>query len=53
MAQLVKNLHAMQETLVRIMGQEDPLERDSLTHSKNTHFRILGLLMWLSWYLKR
>ena len=26
-AQLVKNLPAMQETLVRILGQEDPLEK--------------------------
>ena len=25
-AQLVKNLHAMQETLVRFLGREDPLE---------------------------
>ena len=25
-AQLVKNLPAMQETLVRFLGQEDPLE---------------------------
>ena len=27
-AQLVKNLPAMQETLVRFLGQEDPLEKD-------------------------
>ena len=26
-AQLVKNLSAMQETLVRFPGQEDPLEK--------------------------
>ena len=26
LAQLVKNLPAMQETLVRFLGQEDPLE---------------------------
>ena len=26
-AQLVKNLPAMQETLVRFLGQEDPLEK--------------------------
>ena len=30
MAQLVQNLPAMQETLVRFLGQEDPLERDRL-----------------------
>ena len=29
-AQLVKNLPAMQETPVRFLGWEDPLERDSL-----------------------
>ena len=26
-AQLVKNLPAMQETLVRLLGREDPLEK--------------------------
>ena len=26
-AQLIKNLPAMQETLVRFLGQEDPLEK--------------------------
>ena len=26
-AQLVKNLPALQETLVRFLGQEDPLEK--------------------------
>ena len=29
-AQLVKNLPAMQETPVRFLGQEDPLEKDRL-----------------------
>ena len=33
MAQLVKNLPAMQETLVRFLGQEDPLEKGKATHS--------------------
>ena len=32
-AQLVKNLPAMQETLVRFLGQEDPLEKEMATHS--------------------
>ena len=32
-AQLVKNLLAMQETLVRFLGQEDPLEKGKATHS--------------------
>ena len=26
-AQLVKNLHAMQETLAQFLGQEDPLQK--------------------------
>ena len=42
-AQLVKNPPAMQETLVRFLGQEDPLEKGSATHSS-----ILGLPLWLS-----
>ena len=32
-AQLVKNLPAMQETPVRFLGQEDPLEKGKATHS--------------------
>ena len=32
-AQLVKNLLAMQETLVRFQGQEDPLEEGMVTYS--------------------
>ena len=37
-AQLVKNPPAMQEPPVRFLGQEDPLEKGSVTHSS-----ILGL----------
>ena len=37
-AQLVKNLPAMQETLVWFLGQEDPLEKGQVTHSS-----VLGL----------
>ena len=37
-AHLVKNLPAMQETPVRFLGQEDPLEKGQATHSS-----ILGL----------
>ena len=33
MAQLVNNLPAMQETQVRYLGQEDPLEKEMATHS--------------------
>ena len=43
-AQLIKNLPAMQETVVRFLGREDPLEKGEATHSS-----ILGLLLWLSW----
>ena len=32
-AQLVKNLPVMQETQVRFLGQEDPLEKEMATHS--------------------
>ena len=31
--QLVKNLPAMQETWVRFLGQEDPLEKEMTIHS--------------------
>ena len=31
--QKTKNLPAMQETQVRALGQEDPLEEDMATHS--------------------
>ena len=37
-SQLVKNLPAIQETLVQFLGQEDPLEKGQATHSS-----ILGL----------
>ena len=43
-AQLVKNLPAMQETPVQFLGQEDPLEKGQATRSS-----ILGLPLWLSW----
>ena len=43
-AHLAKNLPAMQETLVRSLGQEDPLEKGQATHSS-----ILGLPSWLNW----
>ena len=37
-AQMVKNLPAMQETLVRFLGQEDPLEKRLATHSSIVDF---------------
>ena len=33
MAQIVKNLPAMQGTQVRSLGQEDPLEKEMAIHS--------------------
>ena len=33
MAQIVKNLPVMQETLIQFLGQEDPLEKGMATHS--------------------
>ena len=38
MAQMVKNLPALQETLVLSLGWEDPLEKGMATHS--------GILAW-------
>ena len=39
-AQLVKNLPAMQETRVRFLGQEDPLEKEMATHPSILAWRI-------------
>ena len=36
----VKNLPAMQETWVRSMDQEDPLEKGMVTHSRVAGWRI-------------
>ena len=33
LSQLVRNLHAMQETQVGFLGQEDPLEKEMAIHS--------------------
>ena len=41
-AQMVKNLSAMQETMVRPLGQEDPLEKELATHSSILAWRIPG-----------
>ena len=37
---MVKNLPAMQETQVRLLGQEDPLEKEMATHSSILAWRI-------------
>ena len=39
-AQTVKNLPAMQETQVRFLGWEDPLEKEMATHSSTLAWRI-------------
>ena len=39
-AQTAKNLPAMQETQVRSLGQEDPLEKEMATHSSLLAWRI-------------
>ena len=43
-AQLIKNLPAMQEIPVQFLGWEDLLKKGQATHSG-----ILGLPWWLSW----
>ena len=43
-AQLVKNLPAMQETPVQFLGREHPLEKGYATH-----YSILGLPLCVSW----
>ena len=40
MAQIVKNLPAMQETCVRFLGREDLLEKEMATHSSILAWRI-------------
>ena len=39
-AQLVKNLSAMQETWVQFLGWEDPLKKEMATHSSILAWRI-------------
>ena len=47
-ARLVKNRPAMQETPVRFLGQEDPLEKGKATHSSILAWRI----PWAVWSIK-
>ena len=42
MVQRVKNQPAMQETCVRSLGQEDPLEKRMATHSSVLAWRVPG-----------
>ena len=39
-AQMVKRLPALQETRVRSLGQEDPLEKEMATHSTTLGWKI-------------
>ena len=39
-AQMVKNLPAMQETQVQSLGQEDPLEKGIATHASILAYKI-------------
>ena len=41
-AQRLKRLPGMQETRVRSLGREDPLEKEMATHSSTLAWRILG-----------
>ena len=41
MAQRLKRLPAMQETWVRSLGQEDPLEKEMAAHSSILAWRVL------------
>ena len=43
MAQVVKNLPAMQETLVQPLSQADPLEKGMATHSNILAWRSLWI----------
>ena len=44
LAQLIENQPAIQETSVRFLGWEDPLEK-----GEATHVSVLGHPWWLSW----
>ena len=39
-AQMIKNMHAMQETWVGSIGRQDPLEKGMATHSSILAWRI-------------
>ena len=45
-AQMVKNLSAMQETWVWLLGQEDPPEKWLTTHSSTLAWRIPWRELW-------
>ena len=45
-AQMVKNLPAMQETQVQFLGLQDPLEKGMATHSRILAWRIPWTIPW-------
>ena len=56
-AQLIKNLHAVQETPPRFLGWEDPLEKGDTTHCSIVGLRVAQLVknlpaMWETWVRK-
>ena len=51
-AQMVKNLPAMQETPVRSLGQEDPLEKGMATYSSRHSLRSKFSCIGSSWVCK-
>ena len=46
MAHSVRNPSAMQETRIRSLGQENPLEKEIATHSSILAWRIPGTGAW-------
>ena len=53
-AQMVKNLSAMQKTQVQFLGQEDPLEKEMTTYSSILPWRTpwteeAGRLQFMGW----
>ena len=46
LAQLVKNLPEMQEMQVQSLGQEDPLEKETATHSSILAWDIMDRGAW-------
>ena len=49
-AQMVKSLPAIQETWVRSLGWEDPLEEDMATHSSILSWRVsMDRGAWIDW----
>ena len=42
LAQMVKNLPAMQETKVQSLGREDPLEKGMATHTSGRAWSLVG-----------